>query len=191
MKKYLFCIFAVSVVCAVQAANPGLRVNVNGISDKVELTSQEEPCVNVSRMTWLKEDIRPFTLVYDVDRVLAAKWETFEIVFSPKTSGKVHIGISGQYARTPENRKWIVVQGIKCNGKAVWNSNFAQLAPSGCPLGFTFNKKARFLPEGDENKTGAVLVNHDNSVSFQFNVEAGKTYAFSFKVRAAATAEVQ
>ena len=118
-------------------------------------------------------------------QVLGTEWKDYDFSFIPSKSGKVNISIGAQWAKTPAERQWVLVNKMELNDqlykngdfKATWKDKDGRVIPSG----FWLWKGAKYLPTAGEKGTPAILVNHDNRLTCTLNVEAGKKYELEFE----------
>ena len=173
MKKLLALALLAVGFAAVQAADAIFRVDVNGVKDKIA-----------------------FTITYwALKKIGSTEWKDYEISFTPTKSGTVHISVGGQWAKTPDARPWLLVNKVEMNDKLYPNGDFTKTYKTKdgrvIPNGFWIHGKAKYLPTAGEKGTPAILVNHDNRLTFSLKVEAGKKYEFEFEVKAATPDQVK
>lgn len=188
MKKLLTVTLLAAGFVALPADDAVLRVDVNGVRDNVAFTFR--PTEGMKAVP-VKQNPEYHIIYSAVKEAGPAEWSDYKIRFTPGTSGTVSIAVGGQYAKLPEERAWLLVNGIRLNGKLYANGDFARTytAKDGkvVPYGFWLSGKATRLPKAGDQDTPAILVNHDNRLSFNIKVKAGREYEFEFKIRAAAS----
>lgn len=195
MKKLLALALLAAGFVAVQAADAIFRVDVNGVKDKVTFTIHQDDEMKGAPQGWVKQN-KECTITYGaVKKIGSTEWKDYEISFTPKTSGTVNISVGGQWAKTPDTRAWLLVNKVEMNDKLYPNGDFTKTYKTKdgrvIPNGFWIHGKAKYLPTAGEKGTPAVLVNHDNRLTFNLKVEAGKKYEFEFEVKAATPDQVK
>lgn len=195
MKKLLALALLAAGFVAVQAADAIFRVDVNGVKDKVTFTIHQDDEMKGAPQGWVKQN-KECTITYGaVKKIGSTEWKDYEISFTPKTSGTVNISVGGQFANTPAARAWLLVNKVEMNDKLYPNGDFTKTYKTKdgrvIPNGFWIHGKAKYLPTAGEKGTPAVLVNHDNRLTFNLKVEAGKKYEFEFEVKAATPDQIK
>ena len=195
MKKLLALALLAAGFVAVQAADAIFRVDVSGVKDKVTFTIHQNDEMKGSPQGWVKQNKENTITYWAIKKSSTTEWKDYEISFTPKTSGTVNISVCGQFADTPAARAWLLVNKVEMNDKLYPNGNFTKTFKSKdgkvMPNGFWLHAKAKYLPTAGEKGTPAILVNHDNRLSFNVKVEAGKKYEFEFEVKAATPDQVK
>lgn len=195
MKKLLALALLAAGFVALHAADAIFRVDVNGVKDKVSFTIHPNEEMNAAPQGWVKQNKECTITYWAKKKVTSSDWEDYEISFTPKTSGTVGISVAGQWAQTQAARAWVLVNKVELNDKLYPNGNFTKTFKTKngqvIPSGFWLSGKAKYLPTAGEKGTPAVLVNHDNRLSFNVKVEAGKKYVFEFEVKAATPDQVK
>lgn len=191
MKKLMTLTLAVAAAIAVQAADTFFRVDVNGIKENIALTHENSTDMNIGTMGWLKdaEQRKCSVTASSKQKLSATEWKNYSVTFTPAKSGKVTVGIIGQWAAKPENMGWVLVNNVKVNDQLYKNGDFkktykAHNGTATMPSEFWLNNKAAYCPTAGDKGTPAILVNHNNQGSFSMPVEAGKKYKLTFSVKA-------
>ena len=169
--------------------------NHKSIKDKVTFTIHQDDEMKGAPQGWVKQN-KECTITYGaVKKIGSTEWKDYEISFTPKTSGTVNISVGGQWAKTPDTRAWLLVNKVEMNDKLYPNGDFTKTYKTKdgrvIPNGFWIHGKAKYLPTAGEKGTPAVLVNHDNRLTFNLKVEAGKKYEFEFEVKAATPDQIK
>lgn len=196
MKKLLALALLAVGFAAVQAADAIFRVDVNGVKDKIAFTiHQEDDDMKGTPQGRVKQDKECTITYWALKKIGSTEWKDYEISFTPKKSGTVHISVGGQYDNIPANRAWLLVNKVEMNDKLYPNGDFTKTYKTKdgrvIPNGFWIHGKAKYLPTAGEKGTPAILVNHDNRLTFSLKVEAGKKYEFEFEVKAATPDQVK
>ncbi len=119
-------------------------------------------------------------------------WRKCKFSFIPESAGSVTLSIMGENSRSKDDRGWIAISGLMVDGNPIANSDFAKTTvKNGKPVpdGFTLNGGASHVAGGGPNGSGAVLVNHDNQLSYNLKVEGGRPVTIEFMSKAAYIAE--
>lgn len=189
MKKLLALALLAAGFVAVQAADAILRVDVSGVKDKVAFTIHQEGDMKGTPQGWVKDNKECTITYWAVKKATSAEWKDYEISFTPKTSGTINISIGGQWAQNVGDRAWLLVNKVEMNDKLYANGDFVTTYKTKdgkvMPNNFWLSGKAKYLPTAGKKGTPAILVNHDNRISFNIKVEAGKKYEFEFEAKAA------
>ena len=190
MKRLLTLSLALAAVLAVQGADTIFRVDMESKKDQIVLNVEKDDDLKATNFGWGKADERKYTQsIAFREKVLSTEWKDYDFSFIPSKSGKVNISIGAQWAKTPAERQWVLVNKMELNDqlykngdfKATWKDKDGRVIPSG----FWLWKGAKYLPTAGEKGTPAILVNHDNRLTCTLNVEAGKKYELEFEVKAA------
>ena len=195
MKQFLTLSLALSALVSLQAADTIFRIDLSALKDKVVLTTEKDDDLKASTFSWVKAEEKPYTQsISFLKKVPSTEWKDYDFTFIPSQSGTVNVSIGGQWAKTPEERQWLLVNEVKLNDTLYPNGDFKKTWTNKkdgrvIPNGFWIAGKAKYLPTAGEKGTPAVLVNHDNRLSFNMKVAAGKKYELEFEVKAASPAE--
>ena len=190
MKQILILLFTLAAIFSIEAADSIFRVNIDGRKNRIILNpKQDVSSMKISSWGWLKDlEEKKFTLTATSGKKLSAtQWQLHTLAFTPEQSGTIGIYAYGEWAAVPENRAWLLLNQILLDHKLYPNGDFKIAYSHGerrIPRGFWLSNKAQYLPTAGEENSPAVLINHDNNLGFQMNVEAGKQYILSFKVKA-------
>ena len=190
MKQMLLVLFTLAAIFSIEAADSIFRVNIDGRKSRIILSPEKDiSSMKASTWSWIKDsEEKKFTLTATSGKKLSAtQWQLYTLAFTPKQSGSISIHAYGEWAAAPENRAWLLLNQIELDHNLYPNGNFKAVYSHGersIPRGFWLSNKAQYLPTAGENNSPAVLINHDNNLGFQMNVEAGKKYSLSFKVKA-------
>ena len=197
MKKILIVsLFAAASFC-MEAADPFFRVDFNSGKDQIVLIPEKNDSMNAEPMGWVKDpEARKYTLTtWAKQKVPATEWKDYSISFLASSSGSVNVTIGAQWAKKPEDRRWLLVNELKLNNKLYKNGDFREVRKSKdgrmIPVGFWLAKDARYLPNAGDKASPAILVNHDNRLYMTLKVEAGKRYKLTFEVKAPSGAEIR
>ena len=189
MKKLLALALLAVGFATVQAADAIFRVDVNGVKDKIAFTiHQEDDDMKGAPQGWVKQDKECTITYWALKKIGSTEWKDYEISFTPKKSGTVHISVGGQWAKTPDARPWLLVNKVEMNDKLYPNGDFTKTYKTKdgrvIPNGFWIHGKAKYLPTAGEKGTPAILVNHDNRLTFSLKVEAGKPVTIEYMAKA-------
>lgn len=197
MKKILVFSLSIAALLSVTAADATFRVDFNSSKDKIALTGEENDLMKATSMGWVKDaEARKYTLTsWSKKKVSGTEWKDYKISFVPAASGTVEFSVGGQWAKTPQERQWILVNKMELNDKPYPNGDFKKTwtGKDGrvIPAGFWIAKGAKYLPAGGEKGTPAILVNHDNRFGGKLKVEAGKKYELEFEIKSASPADLK
>ena len=140
MKKLLALALLAVGFAAVQAADAIFRVDVNGVKDKIAFTiHQEDDDMKGTPQGWIKQDKECTITYWALKKIGSTEWKDYEISFTPKKSGTVHISVGGQYDNIPANRAWLLVNKVEMNDKLYPNGDFTKTYKT---------KDGRVIPNG-------------------------------------------
>ena len=127
MKHLMTLALAAAALVSVQAANSFFRSDINCVKSRIELEGKSDS-MKVGRQTNVRdEDDRKYTLSV-VTPKLSDEWKEFSYTVTPSEDGDLSICLMGQWARTPEARGWVLVEGgIDGSGAILVNHDNAGL----------------------------------------------------------------
>lgn len=171
------------------ASIPRTDIDASKKDASIKLTpGSVEGGFKVFNQSWGPEETRQFRLTSAAPKPVGAEWTLCKLVFTPESDGMVSLSIGGQWAKETADRGWIAVSGLKVNGEAVSNSDLTKSEKKGdkdVPSGYWMSGKAAYVADGGPDGTGAVIVNHDNRLSRNIKVEAGKPVTVEYMAKAA------
>ncbi len=195
MKSNWILALALTAVSAI-AADSFARIDAVPRRDKpmVKISPVATDTVTPEHPIWMKDEIErtAASLTFQDKKKLTDEWKTYVFSFKAEGSGTVDIQFGGGYTGDVAKRNWVYVRNVKVNG-ASWRNNgdfkkssYVEKGQKEMPNGFWVNRNAKLIKDLGDGKA-AVLVNHDNRLSFSFNVVAGETYEVSVDFKAAPT----
>ena len=140
---------------------------------------EKDPVVAKSKLTF--QDKAPLS---------ADSWKTYVFQFKAEKSGQVDFQVGGGFAQKEGDRMWVYARNIMVNDVSYKdNGDFHKIVEvknqnnKRMPLHYWLGKKAQLADDVDGKP--AVLVNHDNRLSFRLNVVEGEIYDVSVEMKAA------
>ena len=195
MKSNWILALALTAVSAM-AADSFARIDAVPRNDKpmVKISPVNTDTVTPQHPDWMKKEPERAAarLTYQDKKPRTDEWKTYVLSFKAEETGTVDIQFGGGYAGDVTKRNWVYVRNVKVNGVS-WKNNgdfkkysYVEKGKKDMPSGFWVNRKGELIKDLGDGKT-AVHANHDNRLSFSFNVVEGETYEVSVDFKAAPT----
>ena len=114
MKRLLTLSLALAAVLAVQGADTIFRVDMESKKDQIVLNVEKDDDLKATNFGWGKADERKYTQsIAFREKVPSTEWKDYDFSFIPSKSGKVNISIGAQWAKTPAERQWVLVNKME------------------------------------------------------------------------------
>lgn len=179
---FLVSVFAAGILCAQvktpqKDRNSYLRLEINGVPDKIVLKAQATPHASTGNAGWYGPE-KPYVLVVNMKNPLTEKWVDHTFTFTPNRSGKIWLRIGGRWSKDSEERNWLLIDRVMLNGKLLANGDFKEYREKSPdvyrPKNWILQNRADYYLDAGENQTPACLVNHDSPITASFTVRAGE-----------------
>lgn len=173
---------------AVVAQNPAIRIDLNAVSDKIELKPGTKPeGVTLTKASWLKDDAK-YYLICSGGKV-TKDWTEYEFTFTPDKSGKVSLSLLGPWYKPQDAQQivpiWMGYDNVTVTGATLANPDFEDLNEKGEFNGWSGNI-TNIIKEVPDAKSGknyirvwhnlpmrqTMTVTQDQMVTVKFSIKA-------------------
>ncbi len=159
-----------------------VRVDLSGTKDGVVIQKGESGGFDFNRASWEpkeKQDKMCF-----LQKAVGADYQEYSFSFIPQKEGAVRISFGGNWSKEIADRPFIIIDDISINGELLPNGDFeTREEGKNAPKWTTSGKPV--LSTDANSGSSAFRINHDNRITQEVKVEAGKTYTVKFSAKEA------
>ncbi len=179
MRKAIIAIASALALCAAaQAGSNAARIDIDGAKDGVSLTPGAAEGGSVSNAGWIKEPERQ-KMRLTTNFPASVDWKKGSVSFTPDKDGKAVIYLMGQYAKEPEDRTWVIFDGVRADGAEIKNGNFED-SPLEWSLGGPKDGPKASVSDIAKSGSKSLKVNHDSSATQIMELKSGQPVTVTF-----------
>ncbi len=170
---------ALAIFSSPEAWAWGLRVDLDGSSDEMELTpARAGGDSSLKNVLWGDPTYQQSHLFFQRNNLPDGQAAELEFSFVSHQSGYVTIRLNGCWSSDPTSAQWVVYTDVEAHGATIINGDFSERTSSGKLKNWALRNNAALLTQG-------VKARNEASVSQRFKVEAGKPVKIKLVAREA------